>query len=161
MPNAITAINDFLDTHKISYTPYEHEPVFTVEEADSIAGHIEGVSAKTLLVFGEKTRDFYLISLEGHKKIEQKRIKELLGERVRFSTPEDLERILHVTPGSVSPLSLVFDTNTEIKKYVIDSTILESDLVTWHPNNNSQTWQFTQEMNQRFLDSIPHEKATY
>jgi len=161
MSESSQAIYEFLQSHNIAYNRFDHVAVYTVEEADNQAEHIEGISAKTLLVFGEKTKKFYLISLEGHKKMEQKRIKELLGERVRFSTPEDLERILHVTPGSVSPLGLIFDTDTEITSYVIDQDILDSELVTWHPNANTQTLQLTKEMNQKFLEIITHNQLIY
>ena len=154
-------IFDFLRTNAVEYVEHNHAPVYTVEEADNQTGHIKGISAKTLLVFGEKSKKFYLISLEGHKKMEQKRIKELLGERVRFSTPENLLQLLHVTPGSVSPLGLIFDTDREIASYVIDQEILDAEFITWHPNANTQTLQFTQEMNQKFLDTIPHKKITY
>jgi len=155
------AIYTWLNQNSIIYTRHDHDAVFTVEEADAHTGRIEGVSAKTLLVFGEKTKQFYLISLEGHKKLEQPRIKALVGERVRFADATDLQRMLNVTPGSVSPLGLMFDTHIEISVYVVDQEILDADIVTWHPNNNTQTLEFTQENNQKILDTLPHKKMTY
>ncbi len=161
MSDTSEQIYDFLRTHHIAYVQYEHVPVFTVDEADAVTGSIEGVSAKTLLVCGEKTKQFYLVSLEGHKRMDQKRIKELLGERVRFSNPDDLERVLRVTPGSVSPLGLIFDTENEIASYIIDQEILDSQYVTWHPNINTQTLQITQSMNKKFLECLGHRILTY
>lgn len=159
--DARTKIFQWLNDHAITYTLYEHQAVFTVDEANAVTGHIDGIDAKTLLVKTEKTKDFYLVSLVGEKKLDQKRIKELTGQRVRFAEADDLERILHVTPGSVSPLGLIFDTESEIHGYIIDQEIIDADLVTWHPNANTMTLQFTQNQFQKILSLVPHKKATY
>lgn len=151
----------FLDNNAISYTVFNHPAVFTVEEADAIEDAIPGIKAKTLLVFGEKTKKLYLISLEGHKKLEQSKIKLAIGERVRFAQANILSDILHVTPGSVSPLGLLFDTQQCISAYIIDNEIMSSDTVSWHPNINTQTLSFSQEMNQMFLSLLPHRKILY
>lgn len=159
--NASKQIFDWLDENHIEYTMFEHKAVFTVEEAVAATGHIEGVDAKTLLVKTEKSKQLYLVSLVGEKKLDQKRIKELTTERVRFSDADDLERILQVTPGSVSPLGLIFDTDQEIQAYIIDQDILDANLVTWHPNVNTMTLQFPQEQFQKILGLIPHPKINY
>ena len=161
MKPATQEIYVWLEKHDIHYTQHDHRAVFTVDEAATIEEDIPGIHAKTLLVRGEKTGSFFLVSLEGSKKLEQPRIKKLVGERVRFAKPEDLERILHVTPGSVSPLGLIFDTELNISSYIIDQDILESDIVTWHPNNNTQTLEFTQDAFQKILQLLPHKTLTY
>ena len=161
MSEASEKVNRWLDDASVRYISHTHPAVFSVDEADEHTGHIEGVAAKTLLVFGEKTKAFYLISLEGHKKLSQAAIKTLLGERVRFAKSEDLGRILNVVPGSVSPLGLIFDTESEIRKYVIDKEILEADFVTWHPNDNTQTYQFDQENMGKVLNMLGHEIVVY
>ena len=102
----------------------------------------------------EKTKQFYLVSLAGEKRLDQKNIKRHIGERVRFATTNDLERILRVTPGSVSPLGLIFDTTGDIQGYIIDQTVLDAQMVTWHPNLNTQTLQFTQEEFQKILGLV-------
>ena len=47
----------WLDQHNIAYQTYEHQAVFTVEEAEHATGHIAGIDAKTLLVTTEKTKE--------------------------------------------------------------------------------------------------------
>ena len=154
---ARVAIFAFLDEHDIAYKQHEHEPVFTCEEAERVTGHIPGIDAKTLLVSGKKSGSFYLVSLPAEKRIDQKQMRGAVGENVSFAGPEDLERMLRTLPGSVSPLGLIFDANSEIQKYLIDSDITDAAIVTWHPNDNSQTLEFSQGEFQKFLELIPHQ----
>lgn len=150
-----------LEAHDIDYQAFSHKPVFTVEEAEKVSADIEGIDAKTLVVYTEKSSRFFLVSLEGKKKLEQSRVKELVGERIRFASPEDLMRMLKTTPGSVSPLGLIFDTQQEIEGYLVDQDIYDAEYVLWHPNDNAQTLQFTQEAFQQFLDTVPHSVMRY
>ncbi len=159
--NTDSQIYTYLDDNDIKYISHTHEPVFTMEDTENITSHLEGFAAKTLLVFGEKTKNFYLISIDGHERINKTRIKELLGERIRFSNKEDLERILAVKPGSVSPLGLIFDKDREIKKFVIDKRALDADIVMWHPNSNNQTIQFKKEEFIKFIDLLEHKYLIY
>ena len=154
-------IFDWLERHDVLYRAFTHPAVYTVQEAEQVTAHIDGVDAKTLLVKGEKSKKFYLVSLIGTKQIEQSRIKTLIGERIRFADATDLERILHTYPGAVSPLGLVFDQQSEIQQYLIDKDILDADIVTWHPNDNTQTLQFTQGHYQKILNLLPHQTITY
>lgn len=161
MKKADEQIYEFLDKNDISYTKHQHDPVFTMEDTENITSDLKGFSAKTLLVFGEKTKNFYLISIDGYERIDKAKIKELLGERIRFSKEEDLQEILNVTPGSVSPLGLIFDKSKVIKKFVVDQKALEAEIVQWHPNNNNQTLEFKKEEFQKFLDLLEHEVLIY
>lgn len=59
---------DFLDNHGIQYVPYEHEAVFTVDEADKIFHSISGMHSKNLFL-KDRYGKFYLICIEAHKRL--------------------------------------------------------------------------------------------
>ncbi|MFW0871078.1 MAG: YbaK/EbsC family protein [Patescibacteria group bacterium] len=161
LPKATQAIYQYLDTHQLEYDQYTHPAIHTVEEARATISEVPGIEAKTLLVYTEKSKSFYLISLVGEKKISQSVIRSLIGERVRFALAYDLARILHTTPGSVSPLGLLFDTLGEIKGYIIDEQIINASEVAWHPNINTQTLVFSKNIFQMFLSLLPHSILIY
>ena len=151
----------WLDYQNISYTLFEHEAVYTFPEAERVTGHLGGVGAKTLLVKTQKSQGLYLLSVVGDKKLEQGRVKALLGERVTFVGVETLEKVLRVTPGSVSPLGLIFDTTQAIQGYLIDEDLLSAERVNWHPNDNTMTVQLTQEAWEKVLSCLPHSQLVY
>lgn len=158
---ATSCIYEYLDTHNLNYERYDHPAVFTVTESQAHTAHIPGLDAKTLVVYGEKSKDLYLVSLEGNTKLSQSIIKSLIGERVRFADSDVLADVLCTTPGSVSPLGLIFDTKQTIKGYIIDERIWAADQLAWHPNINTQTLVFNTAVFKAFLDTLPHQTMNY
>lgn len=160
-PTATDTIYQHLSEHQIKYTRYDHQAVFSVADSLEHTSHVPGLDAKTLVVLGEKSKDLYLVSLEGNTKLSQPIIKSLIGERVRFADSTVLADVLHTTPGSVSPLGLIFDAQQRIKSYIVDEQIWTAAELAWHPNINTQTLVFSTPVFQAFLDTVPHQILTY
>ena len=60
----------------------------------------------------QKTR-FYLLLMPGDKKFKTKDISKQIGSaRLSFGSYEDMERLLDITPGSVSVTGLMNDART-------------------------------------------------
>ncbi|KKN34286.1 hypothetical protein LCGC14_0795160 [marine sediment metagenome] len=67
--------------------------------------------------------------------------RRLIGApKIRFAKPEDLSEILGITPGAVSPLGLVNDTNNKVTS-IVDNNIWNSEEICCHPNVNTETLQ--------------------
>lgn len=128
-----------LDQAGIAYELYEHEAVFTVEQAHA-AGipHLE-LGAKNLFLRDDKHRAYYLVSLPDEKDVSLREIQECLGSRrLSFASEKDLGEMLGLVPGSVTPLGALNDTEGRVE-VVVDRELVDAGRVTVHPCDNTAT----------------------
>lgn len=78
------------------------------------APHHEG--AKAIVVKGKKSKEFYLFVLPDDLKLDQKKVKEVLGERWSFAAFEEVVEVTKCIPGSVPPFGSVIGLRTMIDK---------------------------------------------
>jgi Ala-tRNA(Pro) deacylase len=72
-----------------------------------------------------------------------------------FASPEDLLRLLGVTPGSVTPFGLIFDTQ-HIIKVIIDRDAWNIGKFCFHPLLNTATLVIDQQGFLKFLTYTGH-----
>jgi Ala-tRNA(Pro) deacylase len=128
---------DLLRQRKIPYECVEHVPVFTIEEMLA-AGipHPQDI-AKNLFVRDDKKRNYYLITVREEKRVDLKEFAERFGtRRLSFASEEDLERILGLTKGSVTPFGLLNEAEPAVHFYLDESF---TDRMGIHPNINTAT----------------------
>lgn len=132
------AVLRLLDENKIDYTLAEHPAVFNMEElyAQGLE-HCEAI-AKNLLVRDQKKRFYWLLVLYGEKRADLKALKGRLGHgALSFAGPEELNALLGLTPGSVSPFGVLNDAEHQV------TLLLDEDyrdkLIGIHPNDNTAT----------------------
>ena len=65
----------------IPYEVVEHPPVFTTEEADKWIIGKEGVRSKTLLLTNQKKSTYYLIVMDGEKRLDMVHLADILQEK--------------------------------------------------------------------------------
>ena len=75
--------------------------------------------------------------------------------RLSFAGPEDMERLLHTTPGSVSALELLFDTEHQVT-LVIDKELAEDNWISGHPGISTSTLRLFREDMMVYLYSVGH-----
>jgi len=85
-----------------------------------------------------------------------KSLGETLNEKIKFANENDLKNLLGVEPGSVSPFGLINDSEHKIK-VVVGKKIWESDFVSFHPNNNTETLELSGEDFRRYIESLKNE----
>lgn len=154
MPNP-QKIKQYLKDHNIDFTTYEHEPVFTCEQAENSQGYneIKGTHAKNLFIKDRRAKNFYLIILPFSKQFSIKEFEQSLNQKLKFANEKELLEILDITPGAVSILGLINDTENKVKVF-IDKSVYESDFVSFHPCINTETLGFSKANFQKYLDSI-------
>ena len=128
-----------LSEKNIAYDKFEHEPVFTVEDAQKVDGDIDGISIKNLFVY-DKKKNMWLITIPHNIRPDLKKLKSVLGSNgnLSFCSPERLWDNLGVKPGSVSPLAVVNDVGGNVTA-VIDKSCVGNDPVLPHPLQNDAT----------------------
>jgi len=128
-----------LDNLDIKYEKFEHQAVFTVEEADKANINIPAKHTKNLFLRNKKKTKFYLVVLPAHKKFNLGVFAILINDKhLSFASPETLKHYLGLSPGSVSPFGLINDAEKEVIVYV-GKSLLEAGQVAFHPNQNDAT----------------------
>ena len=141
----------FLDTHNISYIPYTHEAVFTVDAADRVFPNIAGMHVKNLFL-KDRYQKFYLVCIEAHKRLPIKDFgRKFWIKDLSFGSPEELLRETNLTPWSVSLFWLIYAKDITV---YIDEDIWTTTSVWWHPNINTATIMLTHEWLDDFLKAI-------
>ena len=144
-------IYSYLDEHHIPYVEYNHPAVFTVSEAQKVTNHIPGLRTKNLFLRDESGR-FYLVCMPGAQRLDLKRLKQYLKvKNLFFASPEELFAELHLKPGSVSPLAMIYTRNTRL---LIDSEVWSAAEVGVHPNKNTSTLVLTHDSLARFCSTL-------
>ena len=130
---------EFLDGLGISHTTKQHEPVFTVAESQSLRDLIPGGHTKNLFVKDKKDQ-YFVLTVEENAVVDLKSIHKTIGaaSRVSFGRPEKMFEYLGVVPGSVTVFGAINDTDRQVT-FVLDSALLENELVNGHPLSNDQT----------------------
>ncbi len=132
------ALLDALDTLGIDYTLNEHEAVFTVEESAQLHQDIAGAHTKNLFL-KDAGGQFWLITVPHDARVDLKALPSAIGsKKVSFGRADDMERLLGVSPGAVTPLAALNDRENMVK-VVIDARLANQAIVNVHPLRNTAT----------------------
>lgn len=145
-----------LDALGIVHETVRHPPVFTVEEARSLRREVPGAHTKNLFV-KDKKDNYFLLVLEETAEIDLKSIHHVIGAkgRVSFGRPDKLLDYLGVTPGSVTSLAVINDTQGRVA-VILDEALMEHDIINAHPLSNDATTSLARKDLLRFLDDCRH-----
>lgn len=139
-------VYDFLTTQNITYEVTEHGVVYNMEEMDLLELPHKDALAKNLFVRDDKKTCYYLISVKGDKRVDLKEFRTTFGtRRLTFADEEDMRTLLGVTPGSVTPLGLLNDTDCRVRLFIDND--FEGGMIGVHPNENTATvWMQTADL---------------
>ena len=131
-------IYEYLNANNIWYEKINHEAVYNMDELSKIDIPYFDVIAKNLFIRDDKKRNYYLITLKGNKKINLKEFRKSQNTRaLSFASEEELQEILSLTAGSVSPLVLLNDENLLVHFYIDKD--YDDSVIGIHPNDNTET----------------------
>jgi Ala-tRNA(Pro) deacylase len=146
---------DWLSELGITHETSTHAPLFTVSDSRAHREVHEGAYTKNLFVRNKKGH-MWLLTLIEDRQVNLKELARQLGAgNFSFASEERLFRHLGITPGAVSPLALVNDSELQVQ-FVLDSAILEFDRVHLHPLVNEMTTTLPRDDFLRFLDAVDH-----
>jgi len=127
-----------LQALNIPYDVVEHPAVFTVEESRAVDGDIPGAHTKNLFLMDAGGR-FWLVTVPAALRADLKALPAVMGaKRVSFGKGEDMERLIGVTPGSVTPLGAIADADGAVT-IVLDAALAAAERVNCHPLRNTAT----------------------
>lgn len=139
----------------IVYELHEHPPVFTVEESHQHTLHIKGAHTKNLFL-KDKNSAFWLLTVPDDARVDLKALPAAIGcGRVSFGKAGDMERLLGISPGSVTALSAINDVDGSVR-FVIDARLADADIINCHPLRNSATLSLSSNDLVRALEHWQH-----
>ncbi|MCD8147886.1 MAG: prolyl-tRNA synthetase associated domain-containing protein [Clostridiales bacterium] len=149
---------DLLDRLGIAYQRTDHAPADTMEVCNVIDAVLGVLICKNLFLCNRQKTKFYLMLMPGDKPFKTKDLSRQLGvARLSFGTPEDMERLLNVTPGSVSVMGLQYDRANQVQ-LVVDRAVLEQEYFGCHPCINTSSLKLkTADVMGKFLPAVHHE----
>ena len=135
----------FLEQNNIPFEVQEHIAVFTVAEADALKLPHPEAATKNLFLKDKKHRHFLLVTRE-NAAVNLKELQSSLGSAaLHFASSEELDKILGLIPGAVSPLGVLNDEERCVEVAIDDK--LRARLIAMHPNENTATlWMNEQEL---------------
>lgn len=149
-------IYEFLTLHEILYRRYDHEPVFTCEQADRLDIRDGSAKTKNLFLRDRKGTRHILVTVAAGKEVSLKALGSLLeAKSLSFASAERLDRYLRLSPGSVTLLGLVNDREGKVEM-ILDQDLLGFESMQCHPLVNTSTLVITMDEVMRFLDLTGH-----
>ncbi|ABC64371.1 prolyl-tRNA synthetase associated domain-containing protein [Erythrobacter litoralis] len=122
----------------IAHEVHEHSAVFTVEESRAIKAAIPGAHTKNLFL-KDAGGAFRLVTVRAEIRVDLKGLPALLtSKRFSFGKAEAMERLIGVTPGSVTPLAMI-NAEPGSVHFALDAALAEAERINVHPLRNTAT----------------------
>lgn len=151
------AVYDLLDLLEIPYERLDHDVTPSIEACHGVDERLGIRICKNLFLCNRQKTDFYLLMMPGDKVFHTKDLSKQLGcARLSFADAEHMDEYLHITPGSVSIMGLMNDTEGQVR-LLIDREVAEMEYLGFHPCVNTSSLKArTQDILEKFLPAVGH-----
>lgn len=141
-------IYEYIKNKQIWYEITEHKAVYSMSEISEVEIPYPEADAKNLFVRDDKKENYYLITVRGNKRVNLKKFRKENNTRpLSFASEKELEEIIQILPGSVSPLGILNDKENKVKVFLDKEFIEKTDIIGIHPNDNTATiWLKTKDL---------------
>ncbi len=148
---------DFLDELQIEYEYIDHPPADTMEVCKMREEELGARICKNLVLCNRRETSFYLLLMPADKQFKTKDISaQINSSRLSFASSENMEKLLDVTPGSASVLSLMNDKENVVT-LLIDEDVLMEQVFACHPCINTSSLKFkTADLKEKVLPALNH-----
>ena len=145
-----------LEQLQIPFITFDHPAVFSCAESEKLCPPMPGAHTKQLLMKA-KNKEVYVLAIVMHdKRVDTKALaREYGAQSFSFVSPEILQKMLGVTPGSVTPFGLIFDREHKIN-VIVDKDAWAVGKYRFHPLVNTATLVIDHEGFESFLQHTGH-----
>ena len=146
---------DKLQELGIAYDYVSHPAVFTSEQANAAMPHMAGAHCKNLFV-KDKSGKKWLLTIPDDRRADLKIVAEKIGSaRLSFCSADEMEECLGITPGAVTPLAVINDTENRVE-LVVDKNVMNWDIISCHPMINTATISIKSDDFRKFIEYTNH-----
>lgn len=151
-------VYDLLDALGVEYERIDHEPAMTMEVCEEIDTSLGALICKNLFLCNRQQTDFYLLMMPADKPFKTKDLSAQIGSsRLSFATAEHMDELLDITPGSVSVMGLMNDSESRVK-LLVDKDVLAKEYVGCHPCINTSSLRIkTKDLVSKIIPALNHE----
>ena len=152
-------VYDLLESLAIPYERVDHEAAETMEACAAIDKILSpAVICKNLFLCNTQKTKFYLLMLREDKKFKTKELSHQINSaRLSFAPPEFMEKYLDITPGAVSVMGLMNDTENNVK-LLVDKDIFMGEYFGCHPCINTSSLRLkVSDVFEKFLPAVHHQ----
>lgn len=122
----------------IAFQEQEHPAVFTVAESSKLDARMPGAHTKNLFL-KDAGGAFWLVTVPAEARVDLKALPGAIGgKRVSFAKAEDMERLLGIAPGSVTPLAMINAAPGSVT-VVLEEELASAPRLNVHPLRNTAT----------------------
>ena len=146
-----------LEKLHIPFERVEHEPANTMEDCRAISEALCARVCKNLFLCNRQQTQFYLLCMPASKAFKTKDLSaQIQSSRLSFASPEKMQELLGVTPGSASILALMNDTEGRVQ-LLLDRELYSKEYIGCHPCQNTGTLKLeTSDVLNIFLPYVHH-----
>ena len=150
-------VYDFLDGLGVEYERIDHEALMTMEACEAVDKVLQATICKNLFLCTANKKEFYLLMIEGEKRLVTKDLSKKIGtSRLSFAKEEYMQEYLDITPGSVSVLGLMNDRENHVQ-LLIDEDILKGEYFGCHPCINTSSLRIrTADLMEKIIPAMQH-----
>ena len=128
-------IRQILVEQKIAFEEFEHEAVFTCEQAAKVRGLESAEEGIKSMIFKTNAGRFILVLNSGNQRIDTRKIAQMeKTKELMLATPKEVERIAGIPIGCVAPFGLM----RKLKTY-LHRTLLQKELLYFNPGSHTKT----------------------
>lgn len=132
-------VYDYLDRLGMEYETLCHPAAFTMEECEAVRQEAGAPVFKNLFLTNKQQTDFYLLMMPADKPFKTKYLSSQLGcARLSFASAEHMDKYLHIHPGAVSPMGLIYDKDHHVR-LIIDRDLQGGERYACHPCVNTSS----------------------
>ena len=152
------ACYELLDSLGVLYDRVDHDFADTIEACEAVEQVLGEKICKNLFLCNRQKTKFYLLMLPGDKVFKTKELSAQIGSsRLSFADPEDMEKYLDITPGSMSLMGLINDPENQVR-LLVDEDVLKEEWLGCHPCvNTSSIKLLTAAAFGPFLEAVHHD----
>ena len=133
------SLKQLLAELNVEYRHFTHPAVFTTADVVLLPEKLPGIDTKNLFLRDEKRRRYVLICVRAATRVDLKQLGKVLDMKgLTFSSPEDMQAMLGIAPGSVCLFSLANDREQRVEGF-IDASIEQDAEMQNHPLVNTET----------------------
>lgn len=150
-------VYDLLDSLGVFYQRIDHEAAMTIDACREIDLALNALICKNLFLCNRQETDFYLLMMPGDKKFKTKELSAQLGcSRLSFAKEAYMLEFLDITPGSVSVMGLMNDSNNRVQ-LLMDEDLLQQEYIGCHPCINTSSLRLKRDdLMERIIPAMKH-----
>lgn len=151
-------VYDFLDAHGIRCDREAHAPAFHMDDCVEISDRMNAAHCKNYFLTTKSRKVYCLCLVRPEARLKTSDVSRQAGTpRLSFADEEAMMELLHVHPGSVSPMGLIFDSDNRVR-LLVDSALKDAERLAFHPCDNTETLAMSAEdFFGVFLPAVGHE----